>query len=270
MSGNATVSSGALLDFRSVLRPPAASLKGLGAGGIFTDSGRNVVHRYMIDESAKTYFGYDILIGIPDSAGSFLVTFQALTQTERIEEIAGLRPAATPAFPAPQFMRDGEAIELDLMVSPDGTNRLTDVIAIESRRTRPPAAQTTVPPRDYSIDDGPITFDVSRYSLWRQGKEVNSGFTGKPGYTLWLIVPGEARYILSLIPHEGFRKQGTIRDNVAAFEDSGRTYELRFRSPVAGAGKAWNLYVMRASEKPSGIPAQISFGTDRIENLLPR
>ena len=271
MSGSATLQSGAVLDFRSVLRPPTTSMKGLGAGGVFSDSKRNIVHRYMIDEDSKSYFGYDVLIGSADSAGTFLVTFQPLTGEESVKTLARLKPAPRPQFPPPQSMRSGEAIELDLMVSPDGKKRLTDVIAIESSRATPAAAQSTVTPRDYTVDDGPITFDISRYSLWRQGKEVEySGFTGKPGYTLWLDVPQEARYILSLVPHEGFRKEGAVRDNVVAFEDSGHSYELRLRSPVAGAGKAWNLYVLRAPEKPSGPPGVIKFGTDRLENLLPR
>jgi hypothetical protein len=271
MSGSATLRSGAVLDFRSVLRPPTTSMKGLGAGGIFSDSKHNIVHRYMIDEDTKSYFGYDVLIGSTDSAGAFQVTFHPLTGAESIKALAGLKPATPPRFPAPQSMRNGEAIELDLMVSPDGAKRLTDVIAIEFSPAKPAAAQTTAAPRDYTIDDGPVTFDVSRYSLWRQGEEVKySGFTGKPGYTLWLEVPQEARYILSLAPHDGFRKEGTVRDNVVAFEDSGHSYELRFHSPVAGAGKAWNLYVLRTQEKPAGPSGVLKFGTDRLENLLPR
>jgi hypothetical protein len=269
MSGSADLRSGGVLDFRSVLRPPGISMKGLGAGGILSDSKRNIVHRYMIDRDTKSYFGYDVLIGPDSGAGDFLVTFQPLTGTEGQKDLAGLKPAPPPRFPAPQSMRDGEAIELDLMVSPDGMKRLTDVIAIESGLAKPVPANT-VAPRDYSIDDGPITFDLSRYSLWRQGKNVNNGFTGKPGYTIWLTVPSEARYTLSLVPHEGFRREGVVRDNVIAFEDSGHKYELRLRSPVAGAGKAWNLYVMRAAEKPAGIPGLVQFGTDRLENLLPR
>jgi hypothetical protein len=246
-------------------------MKGLGAGGIFSDSKRNIVHRYMIDKDTKSYFGYDVLIGSTDSAGAFLVTFQPLTGAESVKALTGLRPAPPPQFPAPQSIRNGEAIELDLMVSADGMKRLTDVIAIESSPAKPPATQSSVAPGDYTIDDGPITFDTTRYSLWRQGEEVKySGFTGKPGYTLWLEIPQEARYLLSLVPHEGFRKEGTVRDNVVAFEDSGRAYELRFRSPVAGAGKAWNLYVMRTPEKPAGPTGFFKFGTDRLENLLPK
>ena len=271
MSGSAIVKSGAILDFRSVLRPPATSMKGLGTGGIFSDSKRNIVHRYMIDRDTKSYFGYDVLIGLPDDTGAFLVTFQPLTGTEGVQALAGLKPAPPPRFPAPQAMRNGEAMELDLMVSPDGMKRLTDVISIESSPAKPAAPHGGAPPRDYTIDDGPITFDITRYSVWRQGEEVKySGFTGKPGYTLWLEVPQEARYILSLTPHEGFRNEGAVRDYVVAFEDSGHSYELRFRSPVAGAGKAWSLYVMRTPDTPSGVPGTIKFGTDRLENLLPR
>lgn len=267
MNGNATLPSGAVFQFRSVLRPPGVSMRGFGAGGIFTDS--NMVHRYMIDEDNHLCFGYDVVIGTPDSRGAVLVTFQPLSATNRINGISRLQAAPPPKLPAPQTLRNGEALELDLMVSLDETKRLTDIIAIETHESKPVAAQTTTTPRDYTVDDGPITWDASRYSFWKQGQETQTpGFTERPGKTLWLAVPGEGRYILSLTPHEGFTKAGTVRDNVVAFEVSGKQYELRFRSPIAGANKAWNLYVMSTPPRAADAPKGIQFGTDRLENLL--
>jgi len=273
MSGNAILQSGAVFDFRAVLRPPGKA-DGLGEGGVIPEPGRNLVHRYMIDRGNKQYSGYDVEVGTPDATGAYLVTFKALSNPEKIEEMKGLKAATMPQFPPAELMHDGEVIELDFMRSPDGRRRLTDIIAIQMHNTRPPAATTVASPRDFTIDDGAITFDLSRYEFWKQGQEYKgmSGFTGKPGKTLWFTIPGDGRYILSLVPHEGFTKSGTVRDNVVAFGDPGKQYELRLRSPVAGAGKAWNLYVLHGPGAFSlqGLSGAVQFGTDRLENLLPR
>jgi hypothetical protein len=91
-------------------------------------------------------------------------------------------------------------------------------------------------------------------------------------YALWLALPGQGRYILSLVPHDGFRKAGTIRDSVVQFQDEGKEYEIRFMTPIAGAGKAWNLYMMH---DPTYVPKEsvrqsISMGTDRLDQLIPK
>jgi hypothetical protein len=272
MAGRATLTSGAVFAFRSVLRPASHAPTGLGVGGIFTDLNGNTVHRYMIDESNGSYFGYDVVIGTPDATGAYLVTFQPLSHMERIDGAADLRLVVLPKYPPPQMMHDGESIELDLMVSPDGSRKLTDIISIRMHEPPIPAAKTTTAPRDFTVDDGPITFDASRFTVWRQGKQYpdSPGFTGKPGATLWVALPGQGRYILSLIPHEGFTRSGNIRDNVVSFEDAGQRYEVRFQSPVAGAGKAWNLYVMHdATYKPDERHADsVNMGTDRLDNLV--
>ncbi len=270
MSGNMILRSGVVFDYRAVLRPAGTSLKGFGAGGVLTDSKGNIIHRYMIDENNKLYFGYDVVVGSADVAGAYLVTFQPLSDVEKIRETAGLKPAPPPLFPAPQMMHDGEIIELDLMVNPDGNRRLTDIIAIQMHESAPQAAKTIAAPRDFTVDDGPINFDTTRYSFWERGQEYKgmSGFTGKPGKTLWFTIPGDGHYVVSLTPHEGFAKSGTIRDNVVAFGDSGMQYELRLRTPVAGAGKAWNLYVMHSSGSVWDHVSGMQFGTDRLENLL--
>jgi hypothetical protein len=269
MSGTATLRSGAIVVFRSILRPAGGSTAGLGEGGIFSDPAGNTVHRYMIDRSSRSYFGYDAVIGVPDAAGAYLVTFQPLSHVERIDDARNLSPMVLPKYPAPQMMHDGETIELDLMVSPDGTRRLTDIITV--RLHQPSDARTNAMPREFTLDDGPITFDTTHWTFWKQGQQYQgpSGFTGKPGATLWLALPGQGRYILSLTSHEGLTKSGIVRDNAVSFEDAGQRYELRFGSPIAGAGKVWNLYTLHDLTYVSGAQG-VYIGTDRLDNLLPK
>lgn len=260
MGGTAGVGSGGVFVFRSVLRPPG-SLAGLGAGGIWSSG--NTVHRYMIDEKSKTCFGYDVAVGTPDTTGAYSVTFRPLSQCERWWESENLKLVVLPKYPEPKTMHDGERIELDLMASPDGSRKLTDIIAIRMHDTGPPAAVTAATPRDYTVDDGPVSFDCGGCTFWKDGrKEGGFGFGSKPGATLWVAIPGQGRYILSMIPHEGFVKSGAVRDNVVQFEN----YEIRFGSPIAGAGKAWNLYVLHDAGYSAHFMVQM--GTDRLENLI--
>jgi hypothetical protein len=261
MGGSAGVGSGGRFVFRSVLRPAGGTTAGLGGGGIWSSG--NTVHRYMIDESSKSCFGYDVVVGTPDASGSYSVTFAPLSQCERSWESENLKLVVLPKYPAPKLMHDGERIELDLMASPDGSRKLTDIIAIRMHDTGPPAPTTTAAPRDYTIDDGPITFDCGGCTFWKGGRKVEgTGFGSKPGATLWVAIPGHGRYILSLIPHDGFVKAGAVRDNVVQFEN----YEVRFQSPVAGTGKAWNLYVQH--DAGYSVHLMVQMGTDRLENLL--
>lgn len=262
MSGRAGVGSGGVFAFRSVLHPASGSAAGLGAGGIWSSG--NTVHRYMIDESTKSCFGYDVVVGTPDAAGSYSVAFQPLSQCQRSWESENLKLIVLPKYPAPKTMHDGEQIELDLMESPDGSRKLTDIIAIRMHDSGPPAPAATAAPRDYTIDDGPVTFDYGGCTFWKDGRRVEQGFgfSSKPGATLWVAIPGHGRYILSLTPHDGFVKAGAIRDNVVQFED----YEVRFQSPIAGAGKAWNLYVLHDANY--SVHLMVQMGTDRLENLL--
>ena len=183
-----------------------------------------------------------------------------------------LRLTPLPINPPPQSVQEGDTIELDLMVSEDGKQKLTDYIEILSRPMEPAPATTTAEPRDFTVDDGPVRFDPLSVSIWINGqKSQRSGFTLKPGSTFWVAVPGQGRYVLSLTSHDGFVKSGTIRDNVVAFEAGDQECEVRFMSPIAGAGKAWNLYMLHdpTYRPPSQARDWITTGVDRLDNLLP-
>ncbi len=76
-----------------------------------------------------------------------------------------------------------------------------------------------------------------------------------PASTFWTVFPDHRRYILSLVSHDGFSKSRVVRDHVISFRDDGQEDEIRFMRPVAGSGKAWNLYVFDdATYEPNPQP----------------
>ena len=268
MSGTVTLASGVMVRFKSVLTPASASTGSWGEGGI---SGRgNTVHRDMVDSSSKSYFGYALTIGPGGGADSLVATFGPLGDNLG----NSLKPMALPKYPPPQVVHDGDIIELDLMASPDGKQKLTDYIQILAHAPEPAAAATIATPRDFTVDDGPVTFNAEQVTFLINGQRWQgmNGFTGRPGATFWMVLPGQGRYILSLTPHDGFTRSGAVRDNVISFQDAAQQYEVRSISPIAGEGRAWNLYMLH---DPAYVPASnqregLHFGTDRLENLLPR
>jgi hypothetical protein len=278
MSGSGTVSSGVTIRYKTMAVPAGIDWSGLGEGGISIDA--NSIHRDMIDKRSGTYFGYDLVIGSGDAVNGYVATFQPLSSSAGMVSRGGaiLTRAPEPKFPPPQVLHDGDLIVLDLMVSLDGKQKVTDYIEFLARAPEPagsaagPAANAE--PRDFTVDDGPVTFQAERVAVWIDGQKVSGtlGFTGKPGATFWIAFPGQGRYILSLVPHDGLIKSGALRDNAIAFQDGGRNYEVRFMGPIAGAGKAWNLYLLH---DPTYTPDPkqrllINTGTDRLENLLPK
>ena len=150
-----------------------------------------------------------------------------------------------------------------------------------------PRPTSTGPPKDYTIDDGPIKFDfIAEVLINGQKFEGKSFFQllGRTGNTPWFSFPGQGRFILSLVPHAKFVRAGEIRDNAIAFHSGGVSYEITMNGPIVEGGGVWNLYLLHdASFQPgnatlahfpagladTGKPFVIG-DTDRLENLLPQ
>ena len=237
------------------------------------DGGR--VKRVMFDPHDGVWFGYDIAVA-GDSADGFLLTFGPPSATAPKGAGGNTGKVMTlQKYPAPQTIRDGDIVAIDLMVSADGKQKITEYIQIVSpaRDPQPPAATTTAEPRDFTIDDGPVTYDERRFVVLWQGQTPRMTWhTVRPGATFWIALPNEGRYILSLAPHDGFTKSGVVRDNMISFEANGQPCEIRFLTPVTGKGTAWNLYVMH---DPGYLPmesqrAHVITGNGRLDELVER
>src|SRR5205807_6839349 len=199
MSGSgAMTKDGVGIRYKTVLSwigVPPDNFGRLMGGGILVDN--KGIHRAMVDKRNGSYFGYDIVIGEADPANGHLTTFLPPSHVDRmIERIGGgtpLRLMPLPKYPEPQIVHDGDIIELDLMASPDGKQRLTDYIEILSHQPIPPAAKTAAEPRDFTVDDGPVNFDAVGVTILKQGQQLRElwGFTARPGATFWIAFPGQ-------------------------------------------------------------------------------
>jgi hypothetical protein len=227
-----------------------------------------VVNRYVIDEVHRQYFGYDISAESTSVAGQYRVNISPLTWAPKDQ--GPLTPVLLQKYPEPQIMNESDTIELVLLVSPDGRQKIVDYIQV-AKKPEPLAARSTQTPKDYTLDDGPLSFAFDNdTSVWVSGEKYSGSAWSetRPGATVWFYYPGQGRYILSLVPHDGFHSSGEVRDNVISFQGDGQQFELRTMKLIVGSEGAWNLYVLRDPSYQPKEPAQVRFGTDRLENLL--
>ncbi len=268
MSGSGTLRAGFTVKFAAYAIPGGKQASMYGEGGILDEP--DVVHRFMVDPVTYTASGYDISV-VGDAERGYYASFRPLTKTGMTDETGRAPRIVVPQFPPLTRVKDGDTIFLELMASRDGTQKIVDYIQIVRTRVAPDRGTATGDARDYSVDDGAVTFDTGLIGVWVDGAMENpQGFTGKPGATFWLSFPGNGRFLISLDPHSALPRNGTARDNTMAFEDSGHSYEIRFASPIAGAGKVWNLYVGRQAgyTPPDTARKVIRCGVDRLADLI--
>lgn len=249
--------------------PTRAGLEALVSANGIAMNDPTVVNRYVIDEVHHRYFGYDISAEATSVAGQYRVTVAPLTWTPPKEQ-GPLTPVLLPKYPAPQTVNETDTMELDLLVSPDGKQKVADYIQI-AKKPEPLAATRKQQPKDYTLDDGPVNFAFdSDTSVWINGEKYSGSAWSetRPGATVWFYYPGQGRYILSLVPHEGFSQTGEICDNVILFQGNGEQFEIRTMKMIVGVQGAWNLYVLHDPTFQPKEQAQVRFATDRLENLL--
>lgn len=246
MSGSMTTlrnGVGIKVAYNTVVEPPEKQSSVRITGGSYGFDKQNVVHRYMVDPVHDQYFGYDLAVAPGLSPGHFTITISPLSMGPKEFGMGGskgnpdsLRPVPLPTYPPPQDVQEGDTVALDLLVSADGAMKLVDYFQVWSEGSDGPSAATTgAEPRDYTVDDGAphFIFDGTKVLVNGQPSDL-AGSTTKPGATLWLAAPNQGRYILSLVPHDGFQKSGVIRDNMISFQADGQHYEIRTPGLILG------------------------------------
>src|SRR5690348_12632357 len=274
MTASADLSWNLTVQITTMLEPPLKSPETQGLeGGVKADGVK--VHRYIADKANRTCFGYDLVLlferhfaekGIRSPAGNrrHLVSLRPLTIVPQESGFAGgklQRPIGLSRYPDDQEVEDGDTIVLDVLVSPSGQQKVVDYIRISTKPDPPPGDPTLVP-QDFTVDDGPISIKLP-FQVFVNGKRFGVGWHIDTGSTMWLGLSGRGMFILSLVPRAGynFRMAGAIRNHVITFQDGGDQYEIRTSGPIAGSGKAWNLYVLHV---PTMEMVQPLFGVDRL------
>jgi hypothetical protein len=278
--GTKLLASGISLRYKTVIEPPLKS-SAFAPKGLGFNVSANTMHNFIYDDSAQSYFRYDMTVSESAAADQRTVVFSAMTGLrDALHAVAGTMPlnaAPLPKYPPPQVVQDGDTIALDLMISADGKERIVDYIQFEfAPKPEPPPPAATAAPQDFTLDDGPMNFPVDppdAVTINRQ-KFLESVvvLAAQRGATMWVYLPGHGRYILSLAPHAGFARSGTLRAGAIEFSSSGVECAMHFPKPIAGRDKARNLYVLhdpRYLPRSAMVKVAVT-SADRLENLLPK
>lgn len=233
-----------------------------------------VVHRVLVDAGGSFVFGYDLIVEPVAASKQFKISVKPLS-AEFEEQLRARQPAGAgtkhgapqtvstlPRAADAQLIDDGDAFALDLLVNAQTGVKIVDVVKVSFDRAKlwtAPPLRRGVPLRDFAL--GNVELAVSDYKLMINGKLAGGG--GKPargceGALLWVYVPGRGRFIVSLIPREGydFQKVGRIEDNKISFTLGGDVYEWTSSAPVVGTGGNWNLWVLHDAAYVSDFASQ--------------
>jgi hypothetical protein len=210
----------------------------------------NTIHRVVLDRDGSPVFGYDLVVEPAAAERKFRVTAQPLAADFERRLRARRGGAQTNQTPvptlaraaAPQTLDDGDAVALDLLVNTQTGVRLVDVVKVAFDRAR--LWQSA--PRDFTLDSVEIALSDQR--LLVNGEVAPAAREPRPvsGALVWFYVPGRGRFVLSLVPREGydFRKTAIIEDNRVSFDHEGDHYELVSSTPVVGTGGEWFAWVL--------------------------
>ena len=212
----------------------------------------NTVHRVLLDREGNLVFAYDLRVEPHAAARRFTVT-AAPVAPEFEAQLLRARRAVAPAqattnvptlarAAGPQTLDDGDSVSLDLLVNPRTGVRVADVFKVSFDRARLWQAA----PRDFTADSAQLA--VRDHTLLAGGRVVAGGRAarGVQGALVWFYVPGRGRFILSLVPRDGydFRKIALIEGNRISFEFKGEPYEWVSGAAVVGGGGTWHAWVL--------------------------
>jgi len=215
-----------------------------------------VIHRVLQDTGGRFVFGYDLWVAPNPVSKQFKIVVRPLDpQFEiklRARDTNGGEPPQSEAistFPKstePQTLDDGDAFSLDLLVNQKTGVKIVDVVRVTFDRSHLWDNNPRTLPRDFAVDA--VELAVKDYRLLVNGNVVSVGKSTKScaGTLLWFYVQDRGRFIVSLVPREGyeFQKVGIIEDNRIEFTVSGSRYEWLSSSPILQGGGIWNLWVL--------------------------
>ena len=265
--------NGLSYQFATVAEPPGSDRQAVDeVGSGFRLGPDDTEHRVFWNDRKQSYFGYDIL-AVTAPGGACSVKIAPLSMTLDQFDTGGARAAAggtasannidrsnyqllaLPAYPAPQLVNPQDTIAIDLLVSPDGKQKVVDYIRVACRGT---ASRAAAPEgRDFSVRD--LQLHMVDPEVTINGQTALSLRGDESGNVVWLAIPGKGRFMLSVAPirGEGFRVAGTVRDRDVRFESGSDRYIVRLAAPMVPGDGEWNLYVR---SEPSYVVKQAGFG----------
>lgn len=216
----------------------------------------HIIHRVLEDQGGRLVFGYDLFVTANPALKQFRIAVRPLDpefeRQLRPKDQTGeslVSAAAVSTFPKstePQTLDDGDAFSLDLLVNQGAGIKIVDVVKVTFDRTSLKEISPRNPARDFTLDA--VELVVKNYRLLINGSVAGVGKStnGCNGALLWFYVQDRGRFIVSLVPREGyeFQKVGVIENNRIEFTVDDNRYEWLSSSPILPGGGTWNLWVL--------------------------
>jgi hypothetical protein len=239
-------------------------------GGVIVDER---VHRYWQDAARKAYLAYDLSIGPGPDPRVVQMRISPLSLTPRQMAEHGFPESWTrlslPKYPVIPKVRVGDTVAIDLMVNPATGQKIVDYLT-----PRHTGASPSVQPHDFSLADAELSVNEARVSINGKLLEATThnagGITGTP---LWFYLPGQGRFILSLIPKPELKmaRAGEVYGNVLTFRDGPDTFRIECSGQIAPGSGHYNIYAFHdPGWRPSGEDAREAFilGSAPLEALI--
>ena len=237
-----------------------------------------IIHRVLTDADKRVIFGYDLWVNSDPITRKFSLAVLPADEAFRrtfLKDSASRPADAFATFPksiAPQTLDDGDAVSLELLVNQQLGVKIVDVVKVTFDRSTLRETTPENQPRDFSLEA--VSMGIKGYQLLIDGKVVgrSKSIIVYSGSLLWFYVPDRGRFIISLVPREGygFQKIGILEGNKIEFVANGEYYEWLSGAEILPTGGAWNLWVLHDSsysplfrsekpmqEKKSGILRRI-------------
>jgi hypothetical protein len=232
---------GLIVRFSAKVEPPGSGSERLSGGVIVTSDGS---HRFINDAAHKRQFGYDLHGALLGDGQTLQITLEPLvTGRGSFEVNPGWTLMAPPRFPAMPVMRAGDTAAVDLLVNPGTGQKIVEYLSVE-RADLDPARVARTPARDFGIDDVELFLDRPRVAINGKLLEASAEFGGGiRAHALWLFIPGEGTFVVTLWPEPGFQKAGMLEGKTMTFRYGTSEYRVEAAGPIAPGSGLFNLYL---------------------------
>jgi len=253
------LSGGGFVSFRSETSAPAnaategRTLSALLFAQAFSGEDR-IIHRVLTDAEKRIIFAYDLSVSANPVTKKFSIVVLPADEAFRrsfLKDTAPLKAhesfATFPKSATPQTLDDGDAVSLELLVNRESGVKIVDVVKVTFDRSILRENYLDAAPKDFTLESL-SSLSVKSYELTIDGTVVGKSKSklGCSGSLLWFYVPDRGRFIVSLVPREGysFQKVGMLDGNRIEFVMNGEYYEWTSSESILPTGGAWHLWVL--------------------------
>jgi hypothetical protein len=236
-----------------------------------------IIHRVLTDGDQRVIFGYDLWVNSDPMTRKFRLAVLPADEVFRRTFLKDSSPsriadsfATFPKSIAPQTLDDGDAVSLELLVNQQLGVKIVDVVKVTFDRSTLRDNSPENQPRDFSLDA--VSLTIKGYQLLIDEKLVGKSKStiGYSGSLLWFYVPERGRFIVSLVPREGysFQKVGVLEGNKIEFVINGEHYEWVSGAEILPNGGTWNIWVLYDSRYTPLFGSQKPMAQDGKPGIL--